>query len=360
MPSGVRTRGGPGSAATSPGASDEPVTRRHARSSLAGVSVRFWRRSPFVWADGLCWKVFVCSGPTRRGVRATLTAARARAPRSRPASRLPLCTLTCVTVLGPGGRPSPSPPRWALDRRCRPASRVHGHAAPRSLGHGTISQTRRLAKGRSRGACRCWVLWERCRDACSSERRPRVPGMLTPASPGHDLSHVLPWLRGRAARTRGRRFRCGPPRPGGAGAQRPGRRATRAPRGPRLLTAFCRRREVERDMPWSESRRAVWPPVSHVHTHARTLVYTHAHDTRRHRCVQVHASLPDFSKLRRPPLSSSVKNARYRSHQDLSPSSLKSRARCCRRQDSVLFSWPSSIPSFTCPTSLSGRLWVGT
>lgn len=95
-------------------------------------------------------------------------------------------------------------------------------------------------------------------------------------------------------------------------------------------------------------------------THTRTLVYAHAHDTRRHRCVQVHASLPDFSKLRRPPLSSSVKNARYRSHQDLSPSSLKSRARCCRRQDSVLFSWPSSIPSFTCPTSLSGRLWVGT
>lgn len=231
---------------------------------------------------------------------------------------------------------------------------------PRSLGHGTISQTRRLAKGRSRGACRCWVLWERCRGACSSERRPRVPGMLTPASPGHDLSHVLPWLRGRAARTRGQRFRCGPPRPGGAGAQHPGRRATRAPRGPRLLTAFCRRREVERDMPWSESRRAVWPPVSHVHTHARTLVYTHAHDTRRHRCVQVHASLPDFSKLRRPPLSSSVKNARYRSHQDLSPSSLKSRACCCRRQDSVLFSWPSSILSFTCPTSLSGRLWVGT
>lgn len=231
---------------------------------------------------------------------------------------------------------------------------------PRSLGHGTISQTRRLAKGRSRGACRCWVLWERCRGACSSERQPRVPGMLTPASPGHDLSHVLPWLRGRAARTWGRRFRCGPPRPGGAGAQHPGRRATRAPRGPRLLTAFCRRREVERDMPWSESRRAVWPPVSHVHTHARTLVYAHAHDTRRHRCVQVHASLPDFSKLRRPPLSSSVKNARYRSHQDLSPSSLKSRARCCRRQDSVLFSWPSSIPSFTCPTSLSGHLWVGT
>lgn len=159
-----------------------------------------------MWADGLCWKVFVCSGPTRCGVRATLTAARARAPRSRPASRLPLCTLTCVTVLGPGGRPSPSPPRWALDRRCRPASRVHGHAAPRSLGHGTISQTRRLAKGRSRGACRCWVLWERCRGACSSERRPRVPGMLTPASPGHDLSHVLPWLRGRAARTRGGGF----------------------------------------------------------------------------------------------------------------------------------------------------------